>query len=1050
MDFRIPACALLGAMLLQPSAPTAAQTRPAPVDDARIDAALNALSFRNIGPATMSGRVDDLAVYERDPSLFYVGTSTGGLWKTTNNATTWEVLFDDRPDVVSIGAVALAQSDPDIVWVGTGESNNRQSSSWGNGVYMSSDGGHTWRHAGLADSRHIARIVIDPRDPEIVYVAALGHLWGPNETRGLYRTRDGGRTWDRVLFVDDDTGVTELVMDPRDPTVLYAATYQRRRSAWGFNGGGPGSGLYKSIDAGDSWKRLEGGLPKGPLGRIGIDVHAADPSVLFVTIEHASEGGIYRSADAGSTWMRVGNTNPRPMYFSKIRVDPRDERRIYLLGVPLMISDDGGRTFTASYSPHPDHHALWIDPRDPRHLIGGNDGGVAISHDRGRSWTAVVNMDLAQVYRVGFDMAEPYRVYAGLQDNMAWGGPSAVRSRLGIGNGDWFMVGEYDGFVTMADPGDDRIVYSEASGGRIFRVDRATNGRHLIQPEAPPGEPGLRWNWNAPFVMSAHDPATLLVAANRVLRSEDRGRSWRFVSPDLTSGADRDTLRLMGVPGAETTLSRNDGVSAYPTTTALAESPVRQGLWYTGADDGAVHVSADAGRSWLDLSGRFPGLPPRTQVADIVASRFSAARAYIAFDGHRGDDYSPRVYRTDDGGESWLPIVGGLPEGHVARSLAEDLENPDLLFLGTEFGLFTSIDRGARWHRLRADLPTVPIHDIEIHPRTNDLILGTHGRGIWILDDLTPLRQLDVAVRNPAHLFAIRAGARIVPAEDRHFWGEQRFFGENPPFGTPIRYFVGKAARQVVLEVRNTSGRVVRSWDDRELAAAAETGLHRIDWDLRYQPLAKPLIRVSPVSVLFSGSGVSGPFVPPGDYVVTLLVDGAAPVSRTVRVSADPRSPHSTADLEQADAARFALYEMHRALIESEEALGDLAARLASLRADTGSALAEIDSLARRADARLASAASVVGVAYGRPAAPRERDDLRTRVGDLEAQLLRSAAPPTEGQAATIARDHGALTDAVGLINTVIRDDLPRILLGRGLPQEPEIDVILPPARASR
>ncbi|HSR41068.1 MAG TPA: hypothetical protein VLL48_02825, partial [Longimicrobiales bacterium] len=469
------------------AAPLPGQDAPGPAP--ALPAATLDLRFRRVGPALMGGRVSDLAVVASNPSVFYVATATGGLWKTTDEATTWEVLFADEPDAVSLGAVAIAPTDPDLVWVGTGEPNNRQSSSWGNGVYRSTDGGRSWRWMGLADSRHIARIVIDPTDPQVVFVAALGSLWGAGGERGIFRTRDGGAAWEPVLVVDENTGATDLIMDPSNPRVLYAATYQRRRAPWGFNGGGPGSGIYRSTDAGNSWHLLGNGIPAGPLGRIGLAVHRGNPEILYATIEHETEGGLYRSDDAGASWRRVSGTNPRPMYFSKVRVDPRDPDRVYVLAQALLVSEDGGATFLPTWSLHPDHHALWIDPDDPSHLISGNDGGVAISHDRGRSWRSVDNMDLAQVYHVAFDTARPYRLYAGLQDNMAWVAPSASRSRLGIDDGAWSMVGEYDGFVTLPDPEDDRTLYTEAPGGRLFRVDRTTNERKLIQPRPGPGAP---------------------------------------------------------------------------------------------------------------------------------------------------------------------------------------------------------------------------------------------------------------------------------------------------------------------------------------------------------------------------------------------------------------------------------------------------------------------------------------------------------------------------------------------------------------------------------
>ncbi|MGH9333094.1 MAG: WD40/YVTN/BNR-like repeat-containing protein, partial [Vicinamibacteria bacterium] len=504
------------------------------------------LKFREIGPASPAGRIDDFAVLESNPAVFYVATATGGLWKTLNHGTTFEVLFDEET-TSSLGDVAIAPNDPNLVWVGTGENNNRQSSSWGDGVYKSADGGKTWRRMGLENSRHIARILIDPGDLDTVYVAALGSLWGSGGERGVYKTMDGGITWSRILHVDDDTGATELVMDPRNPKVIYAATYQRRRATWGFNGGGPGSAIHKTTDGGRNWTKLTEGIPEGPMGRIGLDVYRKNPNVVYARIEHPDEGGVYRSDDAGASWAKLSPVNPRPMYFSQIRVDPNDDSRIYVLGVQLHVSDDGGRTFRddGAEKIHVDFHAMWIDPANSNHVLLGGDGGVGISHDRSATYVWLNNMNLGQFYHVSYDTSSPYVVCGGLQDNNTWCGPSAVRSRGGIANDAWFIIGGGDGFVALVDPKDPRILYSESQNGRMNRVDRVTNERQSIRPEPPAGEPKLRWNWDTPMMLSPHDPATIFVAANKVFRSGNRGSLWEAVSPDLTSNADREELELM-------------------------------------------------------------------------------------------------------------------------------------------------------------------------------------------------------------------------------------------------------------------------------------------------------------------------------------------------------------------------------------------------------------------------------------------------------------------------------------------------------------------------
>lgn len=993
--------------------PTAHREAPVP------ELVVHGLAFRNIGPAVMGGRVSDLAVFEGNPELFYVGTATGGLWKTEDGGTTWQILFDEEA-VVSIGAVAVSQQDPDRIWIGTGEPDNRQSSSWGGGVYRSVDGGWSWMHLGLEDTKHVARIVLDPRDPNVASVAAMGHLWGPNEERGVFRTRDGGATWERVLYVDEHTGVTDLVLDPSRPDVLYAAAYQRRRAPWGFNGGGPGSGIYRTGDGGDTWTRIHAGIPQGPLGRIGLDVYRKDPRIVFATVEHATEGGVYRSDDEGRTWHKVSATNPRPMYFSTIRVDPTDDRRIYLLAQGLLASNDGGTTFSASFAAHPDHHALWIDPADPTHLIDGNDGGVAISRNRGRTWRSLDNMDVAQVYHVGFDLEHPYRVYVGLQDNMSWGGPSATRSRLGIGNGDWFMVGEYDGFVTVADPADARTVYTEAFNGRVFRVDRTTNERSSIQPASGDGEAPLRWNWNAPLLISPHDSKTLIAGADRVLRSADRGHSWVQVSPDLTSGVDRDTLRVGGLPGSEIRLSRHDGVGAFPTLTVVAESPVVPGLYFAGADDGSLHMSADTGRSWSDLRG---GLPPPVwghHVSAVVPSRFDPDRVYLALDGHRSGDYEPHVFASGDRGRTWSDVSAALPAGHVVRTLTEDRRRAGLLYAGTEFGLFVSFDGGATWARFRAGLPTVPVRAVQQHPVANDLIVGSHGRGVWILDDATPLQLLPDVSEGEASLFPVRAAEQILPAEDRQFWGDQRFFGANPPPGALVGFYLRRAHRRVEIAIRNLQGDLVRCIGPAELGSEPKPGVHRAVWDLRHEPLAEPLLPVTPITSLFGAVGTQGPFVLPAQYQVSLIVDGGTADSTTVEVRMDPEARVEAGDIEAVYAARMALYELHASLLEVRRVVETLGGEVRRVR----------HMLDARAERNVEAAAGLDKIERDSQAVERtlgwtragRGGGLRIRVGTLEQQLHRSSSRPTLDQAAGITEAQEETRQVVLRVNQAAED----------------------------
>ena len=768
------------------------------------------LTFRNIGPAVMGGRIDDVAVLESNPAVFYVGSATGGLWRTTNNGTTWEVLFDDLDDVVSIGDIAIPPNDANTIWVGSGENNNRQSGSWGNGVYKSTDAGRTWKLMGLGGSRHIARVIVDPVDHDVVYVAALGSLWGAGKERGVFKTTDGGLTWTNVLFVNEDTGATELAMDPANNKVLYAATYQRRRATWGFNGGGPGSAIYKSSDAGRTWTKLTDGIPSGPLGRIGLDVYRANPNILYARIEHEKESGVYRSDNAGQSWRKMSNVNPRPMYFSQIRIDPTNDLRVYVLGVQLHISDDGGKTFIANGAMHSDHHAMWINPANPNHIIDGNDGGVGLSYDKGATWEAITNMDLGQFYHVTYDMQTPYHVCGGLQDNYTWCGPSAVRSRSGIGNDDWRQIQGGDGFEAQMDPRDGRTVYAESQDGNIVRVDRLTGERKSIRPVAARGEPPLRWNWNTPIVLSAHNPDTIYVAANKVFRSADRGQNWTAISPDLTQNTDRETLSLMGATAKEFTLAKHDGVQSYGNLVQLVESPRQAGVLYAGADDGSVYMTRDDGKNWTNITNKFPGLPKDAYVSRLAASAHDVATVYATFDNHRNDDYGTFVYASVDGGNTFRSIGEGIPKGHAITALAEDPKNSNILYTGSEFGLFVSLDRGGRWQRFKSGLPTVPIHEIVFHPRDNDMIVATHGRSIWILDDATPVQHLQEAQKSAAHFFDLRPAMQFNPANDRGFLADKGFWGKNPTYGAPISYYLASAAESVALRIRDAQGAVVR------------------------------------------------------------------------------------------------------------------------------------------------------------------------------------------------------------------------------------------------
>jgi len=888
---------------------------------------LRGLRFREIGPAVTGGRIHDVEALPNDPSTIYVATASGGLWKTINNGTTWTPIFDDQP-VSTFGDVAIAPSNPNIVWAGTGEQNNRQSTSWGNGVYRSTDAGKTWTHLGLVETRHIGKVIVHPTNPDVAYVAALGNLWKPNPERGVFKTTDGGRTWAKVLYVDTLTGTVDLVMDPADPNTLYAATYQRLRRAWGFNGGGPGSGIHKSTDGGQTWRRLSSGLPAGDLGRIGLAIAASNPRVLNATVEHREQGGTYRSTDGGETWRRVNNLNPRPMYYSEIFIDPRDENRVYMLGTQSYVSEDGGATFrqlptapTYDVGVHADHHALWIDPNNTEHFLLGGDGGLYETWDRGATYDKIANLPIAQFYDIGLDMRDPYYVYGGLQDNHSWLGPTATRHWEGIFNDDWRQIGFGDGMYHQPDPTSHRYVYSNSNDGNFTRVDAETGDILDITPAPLPGEPAYRWEWNSPTLVSRHDPNVVYAGGNRLFISRDRGVSWERTE-DLSRRIDRDTLRLMGVRGADITLSRHDGESSFSAISTIAESPLDRAVLWVGTDDGNVQVSRDAGKTWAEVSRNIRGAPDGAFVSRVVASRGAPGAAYVTFDAHRDGDFAPYVFRTEDFGRSWTPRMGGLPSGSV-NVIAEHKGNPRLLFLGTEHALYASNDAGASWVRFMPTLPTTLYDDIEIHPRDDDLVLGTHGRSIWILDHVTPLAEWSATVAAaPAHLFSIRPAVIFQYWKDTSYRAQGAYAGENPPFGAILDYYLSKAAQRATITVADASGRPVR-----RLEVARSPGvIHRVTWDLRHEPppslggggteqASQALPRLAqPV-------GPRGPYVSPGTYTVTLEADGARS-SQQVVVKGDPMMPITDAQYREREAFLVSVLELQRRVVELAERAG--------------------------------------------------------------------------------------------------------------------------------
>jgi len=1011
--------AAAGAQLLaqegQPPQTPTAPPLPPPINRSD-DPILKSFVWRSIGPANMGGRVDDIAVDESNPSTIYIGLAGGGAWKSTNNGTTWAPIFDEY-QVSSIGDIAIAPSNPNTLYIGTGEANNRQSSTFGGGVYKSTDGGKKFEYVGLKETQSIARIVVHPKDPNIVYVAAIGHLFGPNKERGLFKSSDGGKTWTNTKFIDEDTGFTDVVMDPSNPNVLFAASYQRRRQAWGFNGGGKGSGLWKTTDAGKNWTKLTGnGLPNNEIiGRIGMDIARSKPSTIYASFEVGPSGGtgagvnddgtltspnagrgnapqprcpavggrgtepppklnpdchgVWRSDDSGRTWRHLSNAGDRWMYYSQIRVDPTNPEIAYQGGAPFFKTIDGGKTWKAVQGiPHSDHHAFWINPKNNNHLLLGNDGGLDVTYDQAETWEFINTLPLGQFYAISADMRKPYMVCGGLQDNGSWCGPSSTRAQNML-NSDWFRVGGGDGFYTANDPTDWTILYSESQDGATNRVDLRAGRSNSIRPSgprgagpgrgqgggaaeaaAPPaaqgtatgtattggapgtaGAPGagtppgagspntqtaaqqaqqqataaqfgfgggnprgnvvptpapgtnFRFFWSTPFILSPHNPRTIYLGAERLFRSYDRGDTWT-ASGDLTRNIGRNDRPIMGVDGKAPMASKHDGAASYSNIVTISESYVVPGILWVGTNDGNVQVSRDGGATWKNVIEKIPGAPKEGHISRVEAGHFDAGTAFVTIDNHRFDDHRAYVYKTTDFGETWTSIAGNLPEGNV-NVIRQDPKNANLLYLGSEYAMYISLNGGKEWKKFMMGLPYVRIDDILVHPRDNDVIIGTHGRSIWILDDISALQQLtDQTTAAEAVLMDIRPGIawaqdiqKTITVEGAKVWR-----GQKAPGGTAISYWLKTPAQgDVKIVISDVMGREVRSME-----GPKDAGLQRVQWNLGFNtPAGRGGGRGGG-----GGGGGRGGFVAPvpaGTYLVKLMIGDKVAGTKTVTVEAD-------------------------------------------------------------------------------------------------------------------------------------------------------------------
>lgn len=865
---------------------------------------VSGLKFRSIGPAFASGRIADFAVNPDNPSEYYVGVACGHVWKTTNNGNTFKPVFDNY-GVYSIGCLAMDPDNHNVVWIGTGENNHQRALGYGNGVYKSVDGGKSWKNMGLKESRQIGMIAIDPRDTDVVFVAAEGSAWGPGGDRGLYKTTDGGENWKKVIDISEHTGVNNVIIDPCDHDIMYATSEQRRRHVHTKIGGGPESAVYKSTDGGENWRKITKGLPGVDMGGIGIAVSPVNCNIIYAIIEAAEDkGGFFRSTDKGESWSKMSDHHSSGQYYNEIICDPVDPDKVYSMETFSKVTEDGGKTWknVSTNKRHVDDHALWIDPENTDHFMIGGDGGVYETFDGGKNYYHKTNLPVTQFYRVNVDDTEPfYWVYGGTQDNSSMGGPSQNLKRNGVASGEWIVTLGGDGFWQAIEPGNPDIVYSEYQYGNIYRVDKKSGERLKIKPVPPKGEKTYKWNWNTPFIISPHSGTRLYMAANKVFRSDDRGNSWEVISDDITTQTDRNTWPVMGRYWSVDAVAKDVSTSLYGMAVSIAESPLKEDLLYVGTDDGAINVTEDAGENWLQMT-QFPGIPEYTYVSDIFPDSFDENVVYAAFDNRKRDDFKPYLLKSTNKGKTWESIASNLPENGTVHSIVQDHKNPELLFAGTEFGVFFSVDGGKIWTQLKSGIPDVAVRDIEIQERENDLVLATFGRGFYILDNYSPLRMVNPEFLDTAEafIFPVKDALMYIQKGGRYGTGSDYYTANNPPFGATITYYVKerpKTLKQIrkkkekelikekkpvpvptmeelraeenevkphlIFTITDEEGNEVR-----KLTTSAKKGINRITWDLRY-PSTRP-VYVSNNEFNPTSTGGSGWPVLPGKYYVSV------------------------------------------------------------------------------------------------------------------------------------------------------------------------------------
>ena len=1022
--------------------PTPAPT-PTPTPDPLAASVFSGLKFRSIGPAVTSGRINAFAVDPTDRAKYYAAAASGGVWKTVNGGTTWTPVFDNEGSF-SIGAIALDPKNTSTVWVGTGEHNSQRSVGYGDGVYRSDDGGKSWKNMGLKSSEHIGKIAIDPRDSNVVFVAAQGPLWSPGGERGLYKTTDGGKTWKAVIPGTENTGATDVVIDPSNPDIMYAATWQRRRHFYTLINGGPETALYKSTDGGNTWTKLRSGLPPGDLGRIGLSISPANTSVVYATIEATGTlSGIFRSNDRGATWERTSPTIAQGMYYGQILADPKNVDRIYIPNVVFQVSDDGGRTQRGlgERLKHVDNHAIWVDPNNTDYILVGCDGGIYESFDRGSNWNFKANMPIAQFYDIVADNNTPfYHVYGGTQDNNSLGGPARTRNSSGIVNSDWYATNGGDGFRSQVDPVDSNIVFAESQNGGLVRLDKRTGERVSIAPIEGSGVESQRYNWDSPIMISPHSNTRLYFAGHKLYKSDNRGDDWKVISGDLSRGLDRNALPVMGKIWGPDAIEKNVSTALYGNASAITESPKKQGLIYVGTDDGLIQITENDGQSWRKVD-KIAGVPSDSYVHRVLASQHDANTVYAVFNNHQNGDFKPYLMKSTDTGRTWTPIQGNLPERGSVYAIAEDHVNPNLLFAGTEFGVFFTVDGGAKWVQMKGGLPTIAIRDIAIQKTENDLILATFGRGIYVLDDYSALRQVNKAAVDQSSIMFPVKDALMYVRSNASFAGSQGagfYTAPNPAYGATFSYFLKEApktlkqkrqeaeraaekkktpvhypsieelraeseeeAPTVIFTVTDADGKIVR-----RMTSPAGQGVQRAVWDMRYTP---PTVAAAPQGGPpdgggFGGGAPQGQLVMPGKYTVAMAmrvnsVITSMPGSQTFNVTVEGKENMTAADLATLTEFQRKVSTLQRAVTSANASASEAKARISLLKRAAAEAPVENKKLIEQAEAFDTQIDDLLNKLRG----GRENSDIpppsiAQRVGNIAGTIRLSTIRPTQTQ----------------------------------------------------